>query len=145
MKKLIAIFGYLAYIVLGASMISTANTDLKSPSADGASAFTEKFGLEIETAVLGILCTFLVIYVIIATIALLIKVSHAALGFGFFGALSMLFDFIFCIIHGVILYSLVTSNFQKSAITYLAVLFAISLFTLFSNGASLSKPAGGAQ
>ena len=122
-------------------MISTAKADL-SATAESADAFAEKFGLEIETAVLGILCTFLIIYVIIATIALLIKVAHAALGFGFCGALSMLFDFIFCIIHGVILYSLVTSDSPALAIKYLVILFAISLFTLFSNGASLSKPAG---
>ena len=141
MKKLIAIFGYLAYILLGISMISTARAELSAP-AENAGSFAEKYGLEIEAAVLGVLCTFLIIYVIIASIAFLIKLAHAGLGFGFCGALSMLFDLIFCIIHGVILYSLVTSGAATSAIMYLAVLFAVSLFTLFSNGASLSKPSG---
>ncbi len=141
MKKLIAIFGYLAYILLGISMITTARAELSSP-AENAGAFAEKYGIEVEAAVLGILCSFLVIYVITAAIALLIKMSHATSGLGFFGALNMLFDVVFCIIHGVILYFLVMSDGSRSTITYLAILFAISLFALFSNGASLSKPAG---
>ena len=140
MKRLIAIFGYLAYIFLGITMLTTARAELSSP--ENAGAFAEKFGIEIEAAVLGILCTVLIIYIIVAAIALLIKMSHAASGFGFFGALNMLFDVVFCIVHGAILYSLVTSDASKSTVTYLAVLFGISIFALFSNGASLSRPAG---
>ena len=141
MKKLIAIFGYLAYIILGFSMLTTARAELSDP-AENVGAFAEKFGIEIEAAVLGVLCSFLVIYIGVAAVAMLIKMSHAALGVCFFGALNMLFDIIFCLIHGVILYALITSEAPRSTITYLAVLFAISLFALFSNGASLSRPSG---
>ena len=140
MKKLVAIFGYLAYVVLGISMITTAKRELGDP-VENAGLFAEKFGLEIEAAVLAVLCTFLTIYVIMAAIAFIIKLGHAGLNMGFFGALSMLFDVIFCIIHGVILYSLMDFDSSRTALIYLGVLFAISLFTLFSNGASFSKPA----
>ena len=141
MKKLIAIFGYLAYVILGISMLSTAKSELGNPE-ENAGKFAEKFGFEIEHAVLAVLCTFLIIYIIVAAIAFLIKMGHAGLNIGFCGAISMLFDVIFCIIHGVILYSLMTSGASSTAIFYLVVLFAISLFTLFSNGASFSKPSG---
>ena len=139
MKKLIATFGYLAYVLLGISMVTTANAELKSP-IENAGLFAGKFGFEIETAVLAVLCTFLVIYVIMAAIALLVKMGHGVLNLGICGALSMLFDVIFCIIHGVILYSLVVAGASGTAIKYLAIMFAISLFALFSNGASFSKP-----
>ena len=139
MKKLIAIFGYLAYFVLGISMITTANSELNAP-LENAGLFADKFGFEIESAFLAVLCTFLTIHVIMAAIAFLIKLGHAGLNIGFCGALSMLFDVIFCIIHGVILYSLISSSASRTAIIYICALFAISLFTLFSNGASFSKP-----
>ena len=139
MKKLISIFGYLAYVILGVSMITTAKAEIKYPE-ENAGLFANKFGFDIEPAVLAVICTFLVIYVIIAAIAFTIKLGHAGLNFAFCGALSMLFDVIFCIIHGVILYFIIQADSSTTAIIYLAVLFAISMFTLFSNGASLTKP-----
>lgn len=144
MKKLIATIGYIAFVLLGISMVTTASAELSNP-AENAGAFAAKFGLEIERAVLAVLCTFLAIYIVMASIALLIKIGHGVFNIGICGALSMLFDVLFCIIHGVILYALIKASASATAIIYLALLFGASLFALFSNGASISKPAGGAK
>lgn len=142
MKRLIAIFGYLAYIILALSMKSTAKA-VMSNAEENAGLFEKKFGIELEVVELELLCTILTIYAVIAVVALLIKASHAALGFGFCGALNMLFDTLFCAIHGIVLYLFVTNALHASAGAYICitVLFLLSLIALFSNGASLTKPA----
>ena len=142
MKKLISVFGYLAYIFLALAMISTAKDEM-SNLAENSGLFARKFGIELGIAGLGPLCTVLTIYVAIAVVALLIKMSHAALGSGFCGALNMLFDTVFCIIHGLVIYAFVTDIIPANAgaRAYVIALFVVSLLTLFSNGASISKPA----
>lgn len=142
MIKVISIFGYLAYILLAISMRSTALAEMGNPE-ENAGLFARKFGIDLEIVELELLCTILAIYAVIAAVALLIKMSHAALGSGFCGALNMMFDLLFCVIHGIILYCFVTNELSATggACTYMAVLFAVSLIALFSNGASLSRPA----
>ena len=146
MKRVISVFGYLAYILLAISMRSTAKSEL-SAVEENAGLFAKKFGIELEVVELELLCTILSIYAAIAIVALLIKTSHAALGFGLCGALNMLFDFLFCALHGLVLYAFITGeiNASKGAYVYMIILFVVSFLTLFSNGASLSKPAPAAK
>ena len=141
MVKIISIFGYLAYFFLALSMRSTAMAEMGNQE-ENAGLFARKFGIDLEIPELELLCAILAVYAVIAAVALLIKLSHAALGSGFCGALNMLFDLLFCVIHGIILYCFATKELSATggACAYMAALFVVSLIALFSNGASLSSP-----
>ena len=139
MKRSFPILSYLVYIALAIWMILSLQEGINALPEEGGS-ISEDIGIGLTEGFSKVFMLLFAVYGGVGVVAILVKIAHIGTHFVLFGILSALLDLAFTLLHGGLLFYVISGDGSLAVpIIPLSALAFISLISFFVNTMSISN------
>ena len=138
MKRSFPILSYLVYIALAIWMILSLQEGINALPEEGGS-ISEDIGIGLTEGFSKVFMLLFAVYGGVSVLAILVKIAHIGTHFVLFGILSALLDLAFTLLHGGLLFYVISGDGMESiSFIPLVALTAISFISFISNVMTIS-------